>query len=338
VKIAIAVLLLVLLFVFGFFGYYFHAGSEVVNGGASNQVSNKVKPLEKFTIENLGKTKFVPSDIMLGEIVADENNFVSRSFYFEVEGKKVSGLLNYPKSAGQYPLIVMSRGYIEREGFKTGDGSRRTGIDFAKAGFVTVAPDFLGYGESDMPSDFAMEERFQTYTTLLTLISSVDKLNEAFTKSLVSVSVDHSKIGLWGHSNGGQITLTVLEVLGTKYPTVLWAPVSKPFPYSILYYTDDFDDRGKALRRVVADFEKDYDSNLYSLTNYLDRIEAPLSIHQGAADSEVPIEWTGDLVLELKRQGKKVEYYTYPEDDHNFTNGNWEIVVVRGIEFYKKSL
>lgn len=335
-KVAVYVLVFVLLLVIGFFGYYYFFYNSDEQDDTLMHV-NRERPLEKYSIENLGKTKFVQSEIKLGDIVADETDFVSRKFYFDVNGSKVSGLLNYPNARGEFPVILMSRGYIEREGFVTGDGSRRTGVEFAKAGFVTFAPDFLGYGESEMPSELPMEERFQTYTTLLTLLKSVGIVNEEFAKSGVEIRVDPKKIGLWGHSNGGQITLTALEAIGAKYPTVLWAPVSKPFPYSILYYTDEFDDHGKALRRVVADFERDYDSDLFSLTNYLDKLNAPLSVHQGAADTEVSIEWTGEFVLELKKLGKKVEYYTYPEDDHNFTNGNWETVVARSVEFYKQS-
>lgn len=337
-KLAVFILVIVLVSIFAFFGYYYFGQSRgQTKLGSPGEVKGE-KPLEKYTIDNLGKANFVSSEIELGKILKDEADFVSLVFYFKVQGKRVSGQLNWPKAAGTYPLIVMSRGYIEREGYKTGDGTRRSSEEFAKAGFVTVAPDFLGYGESDMTSDLPIEERFETYMTVLTLLESVPKLNDALLVNNIPAQINPRNVGLWGHSNGGQIALTVLEATGKSYPTVLWAPVSKPFPYSILYYTDDFDDHGKALRKVVADFERDYDSELYSITNYLDRINAQLSVHQGSADSEVPINWSGDLVLELKKLGKKVQYHTYPEDDHNFTNGNWSTVVGRNIEFFKKNL
>jgi len=37
---------------------------------------------------------------------------------------------------------------------------------------------------------------------------------------------------------------------------MLWNPVSKLFPYSILYYTDSFEDKGKALRASLAKLDK----------------------------------------------------------------------------------
>ncbi|MBI2611158.1 dienelactone hydrolase family protein, partial [Candidatus Gottesmanbacteria bacterium] len=207
-------------------------------------------------------------------------------------------------------------------------GTVRVGEAFTKAGFITLAPDFLGYGESDNPSINVMEERFQTYTTALTLLSSIKNLPNA----------NPDKIGIWGHSNGGQIALSILAITGKNYPTVLWAPVSKPFPYSILYYTDEFEDHGKLLRKVVADFEKDYDIELYSPPNYYEWINAPIQIHQGGADDAAPQKWSDQLVKTLKELEKEVEYFTYAGDDHNFAKGSWQIVVDRNINFFRNYL
>ncbi len=348
-RLALIVLVIAVVSVGGFFGYYFFGEKLFRKKEAHPAAVQDYYPLKKYTIENLSKRQFAASEIELGRILDETEEYVSRVFYFRVDslsqdasnensGRKVSGQINYPKESGKYPVIVMSRGYIEREGYETGDGTRRSSVEFARAGYITLAPDFLGYGESDMPSEPALEERFETYTTTLTLLESIGHLDDAFSKEGLSLQAEVGKIGLWGHSNGGQITLTVLEASGADFPTVLWAPVSKPFPYSILFYTDDFDDHGKMLRRVVADFEKDYDAQLYSLTNYLDRINAPISLHQGSQDEEVPIGWSNEFVLELRRLKKEVDYYTYPEDDHNFTNGSWQTVVSRNIEFYRENL
>ena len=124
--------------------------------------------------------------------------------------------------------------------------------------------------------------------------------------------------------------MTVLEISGKEYPTVLWAPVSKPFPYSILYYTDEAEDRGKALRKKLAEFERDYDVELYSLTNYLDSIKAPIQIHQGTLDGSVPIKWTDELVKQLK-----VDYLIYSGADHNLVGG-WSQAVQKSIDFWEK--
>ena len=320
----------------------FKSGANFLTPAFKDQQEEKPKPLAKYTIEALSKTQFPASQITLAEIREQTADFTSRLFYFYVDpsiasgqAKKVSGLINIPKAEGVYSVIVMFRGYIDKENYQTGAGSVRAGQFFAKNGFITLAPDFLGYGKSDMPSENPMEERFQTYIASMTLLESLANLNQALGKE-GGVTADIGKVGIWGHSNGGQIALTILEISSKSYPTVLWAPVSKPFPYSILYYTDDFDDRGKLLRRVIADFEKDYDAEKYSLTNYYDRIKAPIELHQGGADEAVPVKWSDQLYETLKKLGKEIEYFTYGGEDHNFAKGSWSTVVSRNIDFYKK--
>ena len=294
------------------------AGLWFVVGRKDGQIVSPVvreKPLDKYTVENLGKREYK------SEIIIDEE--VSRgvwNFHFDSDGKKVTGLAHIPAKCGKCPVIVQFRGYVDREIYKPGVGTKRTAEVFAKNGFISLAPDGLGYGGSDNPSADIFEERFQTYTTALNLLAGMESWERA------------GKIGIWGHSNGGQIALTVLEISQKEYPTVLWAPVSKPFPYSILYYTDEADDRGKALRKKLAEFEKDYDVELYSLTNYLDRIKAPILIQQGTADEAVPKKWTDELVKRLKTQ-----YLVYSGADHNMLP-QWGRAVTQDVQFFQQSL
>jgi uncharacterized protein len=290
------------------------------------------KPLDKYTIVNLGQREFTGSQIMLDDAVATTSAYTSYIFHFTSEGRKVTGLAHIPASpepAEGFPVIVQFRGYVDREKYTPGEGTKRSAEVFARNGFISLAPDFLGYGGSDMPGSDIFEERFQTYVTALNLLASIPSLSLA----------NASKVGIWGHSNGGQIALTILEILGSRgigYPTTLWAPVTKPFPYSILYYTDDSDDHGKALRKRLSEFENNYDAELYSLTNYIDRIAAPIQIHQGTADDAVPIKWSDIFVAELKKKEKDVTYHIYPGADHNML-GAWNTVVARDIEFFRNN-
>src|SRR3989338_3640176 len=294
-------------------------------------------PLIKYTYGALKTKKFKTAPIIFGDIVTEETDFISQKFYFDVDGQKASGLMYYPKNAGKYPAIIMFRGFVDPSIYEPGIGTQRAAAELAKNGYVTFSPDFLGYGESDMPSIDPIEERFQTYTTALALLSNLKNVNKDLNKAKITVQVDNEKIGIWAHSNGGQIALTVLEVTGKNYPTVLWAPVSKPFPYSILYYTDEFDDHGRALRRLVYEFEKDYDVEQYSLVNYLDWIKAPIQLHQGGADDAVPQEWSDEFVTALEENKIDVEYFTYPQADHNLMP-DWNTAVERSLTFFNKNL
>jgi uncharacterized protein len=300
----------------------------------------KEGPLMPYTIENLSKTTFVGSTITIGKELERGAGYISYLFEYQVPSKpgdklskKVSGMITLPDKPGTYPIMVLLRGYVPVENYKTGVGTRKAAQAYGKNGFIAIAPDFLGYGESDNPSENTIEARMQTYISSLTLLNSLSSLEIAL--SPYQIKSDPSKVGLWGHSNGGQIALTVLTVTQKTYPTVLWAPVTKPFPYSILYYTDDSDDEGRALRKVLAEFERDHDARLFSWTRYYTDISAPIQLHQGTADEAVPEKWSADFVAKMKESEKDITYLTYPGDDHNFANGGWTTVMGRDIEFVR---
>ncbi len=300
-----------------------------------NSFPKKERLLDKYTYDALSKRDFTPSQISIGKTIKNDPTFTSSLFYYLVDGKKVSGVINAPKKPGSYPAIVMFRGYVDKDKYTPGTGTEHAGEIFARNGLITLAPDFLGYGESDLASNDSIEDRFQTYTTGVILLTSLKNLNEVLPPG---ISADITKVGVWGHSNGGQIAISVLEISGRNYPTVLWAPVSKPFPYSVLYYTDEFEDHGRALRAAIANFEKDYDSELYSPTNYLARINATIQLNQGTDDEEVPLKWSSQFYDDLKKLNKDVTYFTYTGQDHNFDNPQlWLLAVNRGLAFYKQN-
>lgn len=245
--------------------------------------------------------------------------------------------MNIPKKSGSYPILVMLRGFVEREQYSPGIGTNRGAEFFARNGFITVAPDFLGYGESDTDSFDSLESRFETYTTVLNLFSSLETLNRGIEASYSGILAENDKVGIWAHSNGGHIALSTLAMSGKPYPTILWAPVSKPFPYSILYFTDEFDDEGKALRKVVADFEKEYDVFEFSPPRYYEWIQAPLQINQGTSDDAVPLAWSNALNTRLVDLKKDVEYFTYEGADHNLSGPSWAIAMNRGLLFLQKN-
>ena len=155
-------------------------------------------------------------------------------------------------------------------------------------------------------------------------------------KSLHSIKEwDRENIFLWGHSNGGQIALVILEIAGEDYPTTLWAPVTKPFPYSILYYTDESEDKGKYIRRELAKFENLYNADSFSIDEYFEKIKAPLQIHQGTADEAVPVLWSNEFVKKLEKLDIDITYYQYVGANHNMVP-SWNTVVSRDLPFFKK--
>jgi uncharacterized protein len=300
------------------------------------------KPLLAYTFENLKNTQFPANAITLGPVVNEDPYSVARKFYYCVPQNpgstvmlQVSGLMNVPKQAGRYPVIVLFRGYVPPDTFQSGAGTQPAARVFVQNGFITLAPDFLGFGESASPSTDPFEARFQTYTSALTLLASLSTLNAGLNDTYAgTVTADLTKVGLWGHSNGGHITLSVLAISGVPYPTVLWAPVSASFPFSILFYTGDTDDHGKAMRQFLAKFEVNYDTELFSPPNYYAWIQAPIQIHQGMADDIVPNWWSSSLAKTLSKNVVPADYFVYPGADHNLRSSGWSMAVQRSLDFF----
>ena len=292
------------------------------------------KPYDKYSFERLVGREDKASRIEIGKEIANTDEYSSYIFYYTSEGRRISGQLNLPNLSRLMGVVVMARGYVEKDGYTIGTGTRNAAAVYAKNGYITIAPDFSGYGESDKEDENALGARLVKPVEILDLIASLSSLPQ----------VDLSRVYLWGHSNGGQIMLSVAEVLGRRKSVkpdsresvrglTLWAPVSKPFPYNILYYTDEADDQGKWLRSEIAKFEADYDVYKYSIDRHLDWIKMPLVVHQGTVDDAVPVEWSRELENRLDEQDKSYTYYEYPGADHNM-RPDWNTVVGRDVVWF----
>jgi len=332
-KKTLVIILVILLLIASVF-YFINRNKNQPKVSSINKSGEIERPLERYSIENLAKTNIPEGKIIIKEKIEEKETFDSYIFEFQFNPnldqktiKKTSGLINIPKGKSTFPLVIMIRGYVDPKIYKTGTGSKNMSYFLAEKGFITIAPDFLGYADSDREAENIFESRFQTYTTILSLIKSVGDIEKW----------DKKNISIWGHSNGGQIAFYTLEVLEKNIPTVLWAPVSKPFPYSILYYTDEAEDKGKFIRKELAKFEELYDVDKYSITNYFNRINSPLLIIQGTSDDAVPEKWSKELSQKLEELGKKVKYQTYTGADHNL-RPRWNEAAESTLEFFVKNL
>jgi dipeptidyl aminopeptidase/acylaminoacyl peptidase len=285
--------------------------------------------LAQYSFTKLAQRKYSGSQISLERIIKKEKGYVSWLFSYSSDGKRVTGMANIPKRQGKLPVVIMLRGYADKEIYFTGLGTRKAAGVFAENGFITLAPDFLGFGGSNSESSDILEARFTRPITVLNLIASVKSLPQA----------DPGQIFLWGHSNGGQIALSVLEISQKIYPTTLWAPVTKSFPQSILQYIDpqNISPASQKVIKRIEQFEKCYKPELYSVTNFINQIKAPLQIHQGGKDRWVLAKDQENFVEKLKLANQNISYYFYPNADHNL-KPNWDTVVQRNLKFFKKYL
>jgi pimeloyl-ACP methyl ester carboxylesterase len=343
-------------------------------------------PLQKYAIPELAKQTIPPTEIRIQSVIDDNADFTSYLFSYETYGGTITGQLNVPQSIRESidgtnsdaetaatPVIVMLRGYHPLASYTTGGGTRNGAAAFAKEGFITIAPDFLGYGDSDPEFEDSWEARLVKPAQIMQLLQTITQVGLPLQNTMnqtVPVSIDQDEVGIWAHSNGGQIALTVLQVLSEPFPTTLWAPVTAPFPYSVLYFGLEQADEGKSQRRWLAQFEETYDVYDFSISRHMDRLTGAIQLHHGTADEAAPIVWSDSFETWVSIENSKREqvleqttpstesatapgmvdelnqaplspieltYHRYPGADHNM-RPSWDQVVQRDITFFRLQL
>ena len=347
------------------FGISFISQKKSLISPLIDQLQEKKLPLLKYSLKNLQDYNFQPSLISVEKIITGTPDYVSYLFSYQTLGKNMTGQLNVPTSAQPekgYPVVVMLRGWVPEETYTTGTGTKAAAAVFAQNGYVTLAPDFFGFGESDPEAADSWEARFQKPINVIELLESIKhnpqiKIDEVSIK-LSSCDCDRR---IWAHSNGGQVALAALEISGEAIKTSLWAPVTAPFPYSILFFSDEHDDEGKEMRKWLSLFEESYDVADFTITRHLDKLQGSIQIHQGLVDDAVPVAWNDEFVEKLKleneeRQNKlaevktstqsaqphpilppiEINYFKYPGANHNL-QPDWNTAIQRDLVFFEKS-
>ncbi len=345
------------------------SSSKLLRPKKVTETEIKELPLLQYSIENLSKKEFVAKKpIKIEEIISEnlEKQIYTLLFSYESQGKSISGALNLKisKNATQEPVVVMIRGFVPLEEYFFGAGTQSAAAILADNGYVTLSPDFLGFGVSDGEPVNTWEARFVKVANVIDLIKTIQTFPEIDLSILPNlpikkINLDANKIGIWAHSNGGQIAVSTLEVLGSNLPTTLWAPVLAPFPYSILYFTDENADEGKEARKYLSQFEEDYDVFDFSLTKHLDRLNGPIQIQHGTNDDSALASWTEEFLIKIDLENKtrktnnsatdssqsaltkkeeiEIDFFKYPGANHNL-QPNWNEAIEKDLLFFKKNL
>ncbi|MBE9475057.1 MAG: alpha/beta fold hydrolase, partial [Chloroflexi bacterium] len=160
---------------------------------------------------------------------------------------------------------------------------------------------------------------------------------------------DNNRIGMWGHSMGGYLTLRAMVLSEDIQAGVIWAGVVASYPDLLTRWR-----RGSAngptptppaARRWRSNWYARYGTpqenpgfwDTISSNSYLEDLSGPVQLHHGTADESVPLEFSEILYQEIQEAGKTVELYTYPGDNHNISNSFGQ-AMTRTIEFYERYL
>ncbi|MFH1937492.1 MAG: DPP IV N-terminal domain-containing protein, partial [Bacteroidota bacterium] len=124
--------------------------------------------------------------------------------------------------------------------------------------------------------------------------------------------VDPHRIGMWGWSFGGYLTLSCLTK-GADYFSmgVAVAPVTN-WKYYDNIYTERF-------MRTPRENEEGYEDN--SPVNHADKLKGNLLIIHGMADDNVHAQNTYDMVSALVAANKQFELQVYPNSNHGIYSG-----------------
>ncbi|MCH7730130.1 alpha/beta fold hydrolase [Patescibacteria group bacterium] len=274
-----------------------------------------------LAIENLRKRAYEGSQVTIEDTLSRNASYTAYRVSYLSDGLKIFAAMNVPTGSSElaegFPVIVLNHGYFNQLTFKTGDGTRTMADILAKSGYLTLASDYRCHGGSDCDG-VSRGHRAEYSADVMNLLSSVRNIKQA----------DAQRIGVWGHSMGGEVALKVLEINEQVKAAVLWAPT-----------IDSAGRSGSRWGRRRATESTDSQSfKEASSMNYLSYITAPIQLHHGTADSEVPYEWSVELDEKLKEAGKNVEFFTYEGQDHNFKNLGWGKISPRTVEFFDKNV
>lgn len=291
-----------------------------------------------LTIAALRERAYVGSEIVVEQTLAPGANYRRYVVSYKSDGNKIFALMTIPsdaKPANGFPVIVMNHGYIDPNVYRTTERYVAYQDALARRGYITFKPDYRGHGDSEGEPNGDYE----------TAAYSIDVLNaiEALKKH---PDVDAARIGLWGHSMGGQVTLRSLVILPDVKAAVIWAGVTAPYEQLFREWKsprtggmhEALSDWGPAFVEQYGNAETNPEFwRAISATSFIQDITAPVQLHHSPNDVEVPIAFSEFFARELERNGKTFEFYAYPGDDHNLSQ-NFNAAMQRTISFFDKFL
>lgn len=272
-------------------------------------------------IEGLRRREYKPSQITVESTVSNDGSYTGYLISYLSDELKIYGRMNVPVGnppAGGFPVVILNHGYFNTSSFTSGDGTQAMADILVRNGYLTLASDYRGFGNSDNDRQGSRGHRPEYAIDVLNLIASVKNLDKA----------DPNRIGMWGHSMGGEVSLRTIEAIDKVKAVVLWAPTSGKVSDNARFYGG---------RRSVGVSPNPVLDGV-SPINYLIYITSPISLHQGLADTEVNPQWAKELNDALEKEGKIVEYFEYTGQDHNFRNLGWDVISKRTSEFFDRYL
>jgi len=293
-----------------------------------------------MTIASMRAGSYPGSDIVILEKLDRGSNYNRYYAYYLSEGLKIYALLTIPdgdKPEGGWPAIVFNHGYIPPNVYRTTERYIAYVDEIAKAGYIVFRIDYRGHDASEGEATGAYGNPGYT-VDVLNAVSSIKRFPEA----------NPDKIGMWGHSMGGYLTLRTMVISHDVKVGVIWAGVVASYP-DLLYnwrrtgsFTPSPSSRGVGWRTSwIEQYGTPNDNPVFwdsvSANTYLSDLSGPLQLHHGTDDEDVPLDFSIRLAEQVRAVGKIADLYEYEGDNHNISN-NFNTAMEKTIVFFDSYL
>jgi uncharacterized protein len=301
-----------------------------------------------YTIEGLRQHEFRSGNIHIRSKVSENDKFTTYLINYPSDGLTITGMMRIPAGEGPFPVILMNHGFFSRAVYKSGDGTDRASAFLAEHGYITLASDYRSWGDSDIGHSFFYSGLVIDVINLLNAIPSIEQ-------------ADPDRIGMWGHSMGGGVTIKALTIDPRIKAAVLYSPVSADFADVIdrwgpgcfgdiaqgelILGCNSSDVIPENLPRELQDAYRFAASDADTLREtspyyHLDFVDVPIQVHYGTEDgtylSGTPPQWSVKLTQALRDAGKQAELYQYEGEGHSFIGQPWFDFMGRTLRFFDK--
>jgi len=124
--------------------------------------------------------------------------------------------------------------------------------------------------------------------------------------------IDENRVGVWGHSGGGSMTLNLMfRYPGQYHVGISRAPVTDQRLYDSIYQ--------ERYSGILEEHEEGY--RLGSPITFASQLEGKLLLIHGTGDDNVHYQGTERLINELVKHNRQFDFMSYPNRSHRISEG-----------------
>lgn len=283
-------------------------------------------PFNLVSMPALIRHEYDGRGLEIGRLLAAEVSSNRYHVTYRSGSLTISGQLTVPRRAGRFPLVVLAHGYEAPVTYRSGAALSREQAHLSARGYVVLLTDYRSYGDSDRDSAEPVAAPLGYPEDLVNAVLAVRRSHLPF--------VDGSRVGALGRSMGGGVALQAVAARPRLFDAlVLYAPVSSLASDNYQRWVAG---KGDLDARVLSTYGAPQDNPRFwqeaSVRSYLRRVDAPVQVHHGLADTVCPVAWSRATVEALRRAGQSVEYFEYPGERHRFDE-SWPVMATRIADF-----